>query len=204
MLANPALSPDGRRVAFDSNDFKANNVDVWILDLGKGSGSRFTFDPAEEVAPVWSRRGDTIAYRTIRNIVANIQLKKANGLEPDKPLPDVTDAAWDIIPNSWSPGDREILCTVQKPQGISDLMLQPADGSKARPFLSGSASETNGQISPDGKWVAYAGNETGDWEIYVTTFPASAGKWQVSHGGGSEPRWRGDGKAIFYIGPRQI
>jgi hypothetical protein len=62
----------------------------------------------------------------------------------------------------------------------------------------------NGQISPDGKWVAYASNETGDWEIYVTTYPAGAGKWQVSRGGGTEPRWRGDGKAIFYLGPRQM
>ena len=65
VMANPALSPDGKRVAFDSNDFKANNVDVWILDLVHGSGSRFTFDPAEEVTPVWSRDGATIAYRTV-------------------------------------------------------------------------------------------------------------------------------------------
>src|SRR6266704_2131102 len=64
------------------------------------------------------------------------------------------------------------------------------------------ASETNGQISPDGKWVAYASNESGDWEIYVTTFPAASGKWQVSRGGGMEPRWRGDGKEIFYIGAK--
>jgi len=204
VMANPALSPDGKRVAFDSNDFKANNVDVWILDLGKGSGSRFTFDPSEEVTPVWSRDGTTIAYRTIRNIVSNIQLKKANGLEPDKPLPDLANNAWDIMPNSWAPGDREILCTIQKPQGISDLVLQPVDSGQPRNFLSGPSSETNGQISPDGKWVVYAGNETGGWEIYVTTFPATAGKWQVSRGGGTEPRWRGDGKAIFYIGPKQM
>jgi len=60
----------------------------------------------------------------------------------------------------------------------------------------------SGQISPDGKWVAYASNESGDWEIYVTTFPTAAGKWLVSRGGGTEPRWRGDGKEIFYIGAR--
>jgi len=204
VMANPALSPDLKRVAYDSNDFKANNVDVWILDLGKGSSSRFTFDPAEEVAPVWSHDGATIAYRTIRNIVANIQLKKANGLEPDKALPAAQDAAWDIVPTSWSLGDREILSTVQKSNGISDLVLQSSDGGRPRTFLSGPASRTNGQISPDGKWVAYACNETGDWEIYVTTFPAAAGKWQVSRGGGAEPRWRGDGKAIFYIGPKQM
>src|SRR4029077_13605727 len=68
-------------------------------------------------------------------------------------------------------------------------------------LLTSRSNDTNGQISPDGKWVAYASDESGTWEIYVTSFPGSAGKWQVSRGGGSEPRWRGDGKEIFYIAP---
>ena len=79
-------------------------------------------------------------------------------------------------------------------------MLLSASGSKLTPFLTTKTSETNGQISPDGNWVAYASNESGDWEIYVTTYPTAAGKWQVSRGGGTEPRWRGDGKEMFYIG----
>jgi Tol biopolymer transport system component len=204
VMANPALSPDGKRVAFDSNDFKARNVDVWILNLGHGGASRFTFDPAEEVAPAWSRDGTTIAYRTEGTSEPKIQLKQANGLQSAKNLAAVGDASNDILPHSWSPGDREILCSVQTSKGTTDLMLLPADGSQARPFLSGPANKTNGQISPDGKWVAYVSDETGDWEIYVTTFPGAHGKWQVSRGGGAEPRWRGDGKAIFYIGPRQM
>ena len=85
---------------------------------------------------------------------------------------------------------------MQKSNGISDLRSNRQTGASGGSIFSGPASETNGQISPDGKWVAYASNETGDWEIYVTTFPAAAGKWQVSRGGGAEPRWRGDGKAI--------
>jgi Tol biopolymer transport system component len=75
---------------------------------------------------------------------------------------------------------------------------------KMKPFVATKASETNGQFSPDGKWVSYASNETGDWEIYVTTFPGAQGKWQVSRGGGTEPRWRGDGREIFYIDPKGI
>jgi Tol biopolymer transport system component len=71
-------------------------------------------------------------------------------------------------------------------------------------FLSTKSSESNGLISPDGKWVAYASNESGDWEIYVTTFPTAAGKWQVSRGGATEPRWRADGKELFYIGPKSM
>ena len=73
-----------------------------------------------------------------------------------------------------------------------------------RPFLVGPANKSNGQISPDGKWVAYASDESGEWEIYVTTYPNANGKWQVSRAGGTEPRWRGDSKVVFYIAPRQM
>ena len=76
-----------------------------------------------------------------------------------------------------------------------------ADGTASTAFLPGTGNQGNGQISPDGKWVAYASDESGNWEIYVTTFPGGVGKWQVSRGGGTEPRWRGDGKEIFYLGP---
>jgi eukaryotic-like serine/threonine-protein kinase len=202
VLANPALSPDGERVAFDSNDFKAKNIDIWILDLAHGGSSRFTFDPREEVTPVWSRNGDTIAYRSINP--TRIHLKKANGLEPDRSLARLSNEADDVVPNSWSPSDQEVLVALQRAKGASQLMLVPADGSNPRPFLSGPGGVTNGQLSRDGKWVAYASDESGEWEIYVTTFPGASGKWQVSQGGGSEPRWRGDGKAIYYIGPKQM
>jgi eukaryotic-like serine/threonine-protein kinase len=77
-----------------------------------------------------------------------------------------------------------------------------AASGKVTPFLAGKASETNGMISPDGKWVAYASNDSGEWEIYVTTFPGAQGKWQVSPVGGTEPRWQGDGKEIFYLDPK--
>jgi roadblock/LC7 domain-containing protein len=204
VMANPAVSPDGRRVAFDSNDFKANNVDVWIFDLIVGGASRFTFDPIEEVGPVWSRDGSMIAYRTIRHAAPNLELKKTDGLTAPKDMPDLADASGDVVPNSWASGGREILCTYQPAHGGFELVLQPVDGGNMRTLLRGPGSVTNGQISPDGKWVAYASNETGDWEIYATTFPGSAGKWQVSRGGGTEPRWRNDGKAIYFVGPQQM
>ena len=204
VLANPALSPDGKRLALDISDSKANNVDVWLFDLLRSAGSRFTFDPSEETAPVWSRDGTMLAYRALREGRTNIHLKKASGLEAARPLAVVANGIGDTIPNSWASGDREILCTHFTGASNTNLVVVPADGGAARPFLGGASSQTNGQISPDGKWVAYASNESGEWEIYVTTFPAAAGKWQVSRGGGTEPRWRGDGKAIFYIGPRQM
>ena len=84
----------------------------------------------------------------------------------------------DIVPNSWT-RDGKVIGTLQMAAGGSDLVLLPAAGGQETPFLSTKASETNGMISPDNKWVAYASNETGDWEVYVTTYPNAAGKWQV-------------------------
>ena len=197
VLANPTLSPDNSRVTVDIADERANNVNIWLSDIKQRTTSRFTFGPSEDVAGVWSRDGTMIAYRSILGTAVHIFSKQAQGLEPAKSLVEIND---DIVPNSWSPNDKEILCTFQPNTGGTNLVLVPASGGKALPFLATKADETNGQISPDGKWVAYMSNESGEWEIYVTTFPEASGKWQVSRGGGIEPRWRGDGKEIFYIG----
>jgi Tol biopolymer transport system component len=211
--ANPTLSPDGNRVAVDITDLKANNTDVWIDELNKGTSTRFTFDPAEETDGVWSRDGKMIAYRTVAN-GSGVSLKNASGLQPEKTLVKVKNAmkavdnadSFDLIPNSWSIDDSEILCALQtntKESLGSVLVLAPASGGEITQFLPKDSSKTNAQISPDGRWVAYASNESGEWEIYVTTFPSAAGKWQVSRGGGTEPRWRGDAKEIYYIGPTE-
>jgi serine/threonine protein kinase/Tol biopolymer transport system component len=198
VMCNPSLSPDGSRVAVDISDEKANNIDIWIENVNAPGSSRFTFDPAEEVAAVWSRDGKTIAYRLNRDGRARIELKPATGLEGEREILRVS-LTDDVIPNSWSPDDKQILWTRQIASG-SKMYLAPVAGGESTAFLSGPGSQSNGQISPDGKWLAYASDESGNWEIYVTTFPAAAGKWQVSSGGGVEPRWRGDGKEIFYIG----
>ncbi len=199
VLANPTLSPDNNRVTVDITDAKANSINVWLDDFQHGTSSRFTFGPAEDVAGVWSRDGSTVAYRSILTAYVHIFSKQAQGLQPANSILQVGD---DIVPNSWSADDKTILCTYQPNSGGGTLVLVPALGGKMSPFLESKAIMTNGQISPDGKWVAYASNESGEWEIYATTFPAASGKWQVSRGGGIEPRWRGDGKELFYIGAK--
>jgi eukaryotic-like serine/threonine-protein kinase len=205
VLANPTLSPDGNRVAVDITDLKANNVDIWIKDFRHNTESRFTFDPAEDVAGVWSRDGNTIAFRSNQE-QQTIFVKQAQGLSAPKSVFAFKSGenSNDIVPNSWSIDDKQILSSFQQILTGSSLVLVSLADGKAQPFLDTQSSATNGQISPDGKWVAYASNESGDWQIYVTTFPGAAGKWQVSRGGGREPRWRGDGKEIFYIGPKDV
>ncbi|MDP9339434.1 MAG: protein kinase [Acidobacteriota bacterium] len=205
VYANPHLSPDGNRVVLDVTDVKANNVDVWIKDLRHNTESRFTFDPAEDVGGIWSRDGSIIAYRS-NQAQQTLYAKQALGLAAPKQLFHFQSGtnSNDLVPNSWSPGDKQILCSFQQISTGSALYLINVASGESSPFNASKASQTNGQISPDGKWVAYASNESGDWQVYVTTFPDAAGKWQVSRGGGREPRWRGDGKEIFYIGPKDM
>jgi serine/threonine protein kinase/Tol biopolymer transport system component len=201
VMANPTLSPDGSRVAVDISDQKANNVDIWIESTTGAANSRFTFDPSEEVVGVWSRDASMLAYRNAATEGAALYLKPTTGLEREKKrFTTPTSAMDDFVPNSWSLDDRQILCTRQTVSG-DHLELLAASGGEPTRFLTTTGNANNAQISPDGKWVAYASDESGDWEIYVTSFPGAAGKWQVSRNGGTESRWRGDGKEIFYISP---
>jgi Tol biopolymer transport system component len=198
VYANPSLSPDGKLLAADVSDVKANNVDIWIADLQKGTSARFTFDPAEDVAATWSPDGSAIAYRSAI-VGITLHVKNVRGLDPARVLLQ-RQGQDDIVPNSWT-RDGQVIGTLQLAAGGSDLILMPATGGKEIPFLSTRASEADGMISPDNKWVAYASNESSDWEVYVTSYPSAAGKWQISRGGGNEPRWRGDGKELYYVAP---
>src|ERR1022692_5114632 len=142
-----------------------------------------------------------LGYRMADADGAELYLKPATGLERERKRFTIPSSSMDdLIPNSWSLDDQQILFTRQTSLG-DHLEFLPAAGGEPTRFLTSKGSETNGQISPDGKWVAYSSDESGNWEIYVTSFPAAAGKWQVSRGGGTEPRWRGDGKEVFYIAP---
>jgi serine/threonine protein kinase len=202
VMANPAISPDGSRVALDISDRKANAVEVWIERVDGSASTRFTFDASEDVVPLWSHDGTTIVYR--KNAAAGpiMALKRAAGLEPENDLFEVANTD-DAIPTSWSADDQQILFMYLRENKMgSDFELVSVSDGKHSPFLPGQGHKKNGQISPDGKWLAYASDESGDWEIYVTTFPGGAGKWQLSRGGGTEPRWRGDGKEIFYLAPQ--
>src|ERR1700733_3836537 len=203
VLSNPALSPDDSRLVVDVADTKANNINIWLNDLKRGTDSRFTFDTSEDVGGIWSRDGALVAYRSLQSSDTNVFVKPTQGLQPARSiisLKERSQATDDLNPNSWSLDDKELLCTLQPASGGTQLVLVSTSGDKMTPFLTSKASESNGMISPDGKWVAYASNESGDWEIYVTTFPTAAGKWQGSRGGGPELRWRGDGQELFDIG----
>ena len=191
VYANVSLAPNGKSVALDKTDPTNGNADVWTYDLERGSTKRITFDPAIDAMPVWSPDGGRMVFSSSRQFAFDLYLKNADGAQEEKSI-ERSDV--DKFPSDWSRDGKHLLY-VRGP----DLWLLSLSDSKSRPFLKASATFKNGQFSPDGKWVAYASNESGKWQIYITSFPEAKGKWQISSGGGEQPRWRGDGKELFYL-----
>jgi len=194
-LANPDLAPDGQRVAVGRN--VQRNFDIWPIELGRGVMSRFTFHPAIENAPVWSPDGSQVVFRSSRNGVNDLFERSASDTPDEQPLLVTSQAK---SPLGWSPDGRFLLYSTQDPATASDLWAFPLTGErKPFPLLQSSFDEIEGQFSPDGRWLAYAFNESGSYEIYIRTFPEAGGKWQVSTAGGRQPRWRRDGQELFYV-----
>jgi Tol biopolymer transport system component len=196
-MYNPTLSPDGRRIAVDIADKKEANVDVWLLNAQSGTAARFTFDPVEEATASWSPDGTRVVYGSS---AMGLELKSTSGFESSRTLIPLPSPQSVLLPDSWSPDGKYLVAHVLTgtPEPAHLFLINVDEPTLSR-LLSTTHNETTGQISPDGRWLAYASDESGEWNVYVTTFPAAAGKWQVSVGGGTEPRWRGDGKELFYI-----
>jgi serine/threonine protein kinase/Tol biopolymer transport system component len=194
----PWLSPDEKRVAVDDVDSQGNR-DVWIIELGRGNPSRFTFDPAIDVAPVWSPDGSRIAFGSNREGTMNLYQKPASGAGKEELLLK-TDLG--KFPLDWSADGRFLLYQVTDPKTKPDLWVLPLFGDqKPFPFVQTEFNERNGRFSPDGRWIAYASDESGAYQIYVQSFPTSGGKFPVSTNGGSFPAWSRDGKELFYVSP---
>ena len=195
-----ALSRDGSRAALTR---LGRTWDIELLELARGLPTRFTFDGANEGNPVWSPDKSRLAFTSIRNGRQNIYVRASNGTGSEAVLLE-SDA--DKVLNDWSPDDAYLLYTNMDATTGSDLWTLSLTGErKSTPFLKTPAREGQGQISPKGGLVAYVSDESGTSEVYVRTFPDGAGPWQVSKGGGIEPRWRADGKELFYrVAGRQL
>jgi len=195
-LAGPMLTRDGKRVAVTR--LVQGNFDVWIMDVDRSTISRFTVNPANDVAPVWSPDGSRVIFRSGRNGTFDLFVKPANGGGDEQSLL-VTDQNKQSL--DWSSDGRFVLYATQDPKTGSDLWALPLDGERKPVAIARNGfDESQGQFSPDGRWVAYVSNETGRYEIYVRPFPDASGKWQVSTAGGIYPRWRLDEHELFYIG----
>ena len=194
------LSPDGTRAAVNVLDPARRTRDIWLYDVARGLRTRFTFDPAEDDFPVWSPDGSQIGFGSARMGQFDLYVKPSSGAGTEELL---YHEARSVSPSSWSPNGHSLLYfySAAGPQG-SDLRVLPLSGDrKTSVFLQTPFNEDAGTFSSDGRWVAYQSNESGRNEVYVAPFPGPGGKWQISTAGGASPRWRRDGREIYYLAP---
>ena len=194
----PSLSPDEKQVAIDRVDSQSKGYDLYLIEFGRGVSTRFTFDPRSDISPVWSPDGTRIAFASNREGNYNLYQKIASGAGKDELL-------WKSdrpnVPTDWSLDGRFLLYFQMDLKTKADLWVLPVSGErKPFAFLQTEFNERSGAFSPDSKWIAYDSDESGRREIYVQPFPPSGAKWQISKSGGTVPKWRRDGRELFYLG----
>jgi Tol biopolymer transport system component len=200
LVDNPRLSPDGTRVGFELADPRRGVRDVWTHDLARGVRSRVTLDVEDATTPVWSPDGTRLLFMSASqgNGMVTMRVRRVDG-SGDETGVVRTDSVQ--IPQDWSPDGRWILFQDQSParRPPTSLWLVPADGSRAPEMLeSTTVSHSDGRFSPDGRHVAFVSAETGRPEIVIAPLGRSGRRQQVSTEGGRAPRWRKDGRELFY------
>ena len=197
------LSPDGTRVAMRLILGQSTTADLWIRDLARGVTSRLTFGSSDNLWPVWSPDGARVAFATNRGGEYHPLIRSASGAGGEDSLGH--ERGGNSGPTDWSADGRTIAMSRIGPTGW-DIWLQSTDlRQPPNKLLQAPYHERFGRISPDGRWLAYASNESGRYEIYVIPLSGGGGKWQVSTGGGDDPFWRKDGQELLYrAGDRTI
>ena len=195
------LSPDGKFIAITRQD-AAPGSDIWVIDWERaGVPTRLTLDPADDINPIWSPAGDRIAFTTYRKGNADVYVKNANGVGAETPL---LESPSDELVEDWSKDGKYIAYKLGR-EAVEDLYVLPLSGNDKKPIpvVTGPFRKDEPQFSYDGKWLAYTSNESGGtFEVYVISFPAGDQKLRISAiGGGGQPRWRQDGKELFYKAP---
>ncbi|MEO8097575.1 MAG: protein kinase [Acidobacteriota bacterium] len=201
-----SLSPDGKRLAANMID-RSGNDDLWIFDVARGIPTRFTFDPKNDLEPHWSPDGNTLYFGSDRKGRFDLFRKASNGTGTEELL--LEDSVSKYV-SSVSPDGKLLLFRRNGEKTGSDLLIllltptqggAPGEPRKVEPkvFLQTPFNELRAQFSPDGQLVAYQSNESGVTQVYAAPFPGPGGKRQISADGGGLPRWRRDGKEIFYV-----
>jgi len=193
-VSNPRLSPDGRRVAVDQTDIDGRHVNVWIHDLNGNGAYRLGFGPWLEQVTIWSPDGKQVVYTSNEKLFFSLYSKNADGSGSAESVFDFgspQQGPWD-----WSRDGKYLLARKER-----ELWYISMADHQPHPLLQSQWLIRNAQFSPDGHFVAYTSSETGNWEVYVSPFPGFGSKWQISRGGGEEPRWKSDGKELFYLTP---
>jgi Tol biopolymer transport system component len=211
LYTNPALAPDGRRAAVTRFDPSVDSSDIWIIDSVLGDRA-LTATTASEDYPIWSANGQRVIYASdspgrmkMFEKPADSPASTADAVAVND-TPSATDDNW---PLDWAPRGAVVVfqgANAGIPRRL--LALHTADTvRKVVPVDSTSAStgvlqeEAQAQVSPDGRWIAYTADLGRSPQIFVKAFPSGANVTQISTAGGFEPKWRGDGRELFYVAP---
>ena len=194
----PRISPDGGRLALDVRD---QEDDIWIWDFASETLTRLTFAPGLDNYPVWTPDGRRVAFASDRDGTFDLYWKAADGTGAVERLNESKNA---LRPYAFTPDGRQLVFLEIDEEQRRNLGVLSLEGSP-EPLLSTEFDERNGEISPDGRWLAYQSNASGQHEIYVRPFPnVEDGQWLISNGGGTRPLWAPEGRELFYLasGPR--
>ena len=197
------LSPDGKRVAIDRVDAQSRRADIWLLDFSTGTPSRFTFDPGRFELPRWSPDSTRLLFGgpPRGQDHPGFYQKPSSGAGTEERVYESTDDAVTFA-SDWAPDGRFIVFRKLSPGTQGSLWVLPLSGDRQpKPVPQTDARGANGRFSPDGRWLAYQSAQSGRAEVWVQPFPATGAKWQISRDGGARPRWRRDGKELFYVSP---
>jgi Tol biopolymer transport system component len=190
----PRFSPDGRRVAYGAFGAGRSTSDLWVAELAAGTTQRLTDGDADANDPQWSPDGAALAYSAGAAGGKDVAVRMlAGGAAAPLARRDGTQFASD-----WLRDGSALLVTEEAGPNRHDVLVQPADGSAARPYAATPADETAARASPDGRWVAYTSDESGQAEVYLDAYPRPARRVRLSSGGGVHPVWRGDGRELYY------
>jgi Tol biopolymer transport system component len=195
---NFGISPDGSRAAFEKLDADGRNENVWTLDLSRGIASRVTSGKSADFLPVWMPDGRTIVFSSLRNGVnGDIYSTSAAGGGEDRKL--VSGGAAGASAQTVSPDGKIIVYGTRAADTRDDLWSLPLGGGKPTPLRVTRFAETAAQFSRDGKWLAFVADDTGRDEVYVRSATDPSVQVQISTNGGERPRWRRDGKEIYFV-----
>jgi Tol biopolymer transport system component len=195
---NPALSPDGTRALITRTGSPSAPPALWGVDIATGRQTRLTFTEGVGFRGTWSPDGTRIAFGLLRRNSAVLFIKPASGAGVDEPLPLEPGRHYATFPTDWTPDGERILYQATGGHGW-DLWAWHLSQKTAHAVVETRGNQTNGRVSPNGRWLAYGSDESGTWQVYVQPFLGAGGRWQVSEGSGSQPQWRGDGQELFYI-----
>jgi Tol biopolymer transport system component len=195
-----ALSPDGKRLAISVFDVSRRARDIWIHDLVRGVRTRFTLNQGDNWVAVWSPDGTRLAFSANVGSLLDVFEKSADGAGSETRIAEASGN--NKFVRDWSPDGSALLYVngrSRSPTGNDIWVLPVGTPGTPKPFVMTRFNENEPRFSPDGRWVAYISDESGQNEIYVTPYPGPGGKWQVSKAGGVDPAWGRNGRTLFYL-----